>query len=133
MAACIPHKCLQYYVILDLSFCLSVDGKYLSLVNDVTVKTAPRESMGQLGSTLKHLVAVMSGNYNLDSPFFFTKIDIADGFWSLVVSHLQAWNFFYVLHATDGRKVFLVDTELVVPKSLQMGWFKSPPFLCEGS
>ena len=77
-------------------------AKNLSLVNDVTVKTAPQESMGQLGSTLKLLVTVMADNCNLDFPFLFTKIDIADGFWRLLVSHLQVRNFCYVLPATDG-------------------------------
>ena len=89
--------------------------------------------MGQLGSTLKRLVTVMANNYNLDSPFLFTKIDIADGFWRLVVSHLQAWNFCYVLPIANGLQVSLGETELMVPTALQMGWCKSPPFFCEGS
>ena len=88
--------------------------------------------MYQIGSTLKCLVAVMADNYNLDFPFLFTKLDIADGFWSLVVSHLQAWNFCYVLPDTDGLKVSLGETELVVPTELQRGWCKSPPLLCAG-
>ena len=96
-------------------------AKNLSLVNYVTVKIAPQESMGQLGSTLKLLVAVMADNCNLDFPFLFTKLDIADGFWSIVVSHLQAWNFCYVLPATDGWQVSLGEMELVVPTALQMG------------
>ena len=58
--------------------------------------------MGQLGSTIKCLVAVMSDNYNIGFPFIFSKLDIADGFWHLVVSHLQVWNFYYVLPASDG-------------------------------
>ena len=79
------------------------------------VKTAPQESMGQLGSTTKSLVAVMVDNYNMEFPFLFTKLDIADGFWHLVVSHIQACNFCYVLPDTDGRRVSLGNTELVVP------------------
>ena len=126
--ACIPHKSRQYSVILDLSFRLRVHGKYLSSVNNATVKTAPQESMGQLVSTLKHLVAVMADKYNLDFPFLFSKLDIAGGFWILVVSHLQAWDFCYVLPTTDGRQVSLGETELVVPTALKMGWCESPPF-----
>ena len=61
-AACITHKSRQYCVILDLSFCLHVNGKYLSSVNDITVKKAPQKSMGQLGSTLKLIVALMADN-----------------------------------------------------------------------
>ena len=63
--------------------------------------------MGKLGSTLKCLVAFMTDNYNIYFPFLFTKINIADIFWRLVFSHLQAWNFCYVLPATYGRQVSL--------------------------
>ena len=71
------------------------------------VKTAPQGSTGHLGSTLKRLVTVILNNYSLEFPFLFTKLDIADGFWRLMVSHLQAWNFCYVLPATDGPQVSL--------------------------
>ena len=84
--------------------------------------------MRQLGSTLKRLVAVMADNYNLEFTFLFTKLDIADGFWHLMVSHLQSRNFCYVLPTTDGH-----NTELVVPTALQMVWCESPPFFCAGS
>ena len=87
-AACIPHKSRHYRVILDISFRICINGKYLSLVNDTTVKTAPQQSMVKLVSTLKLLVVVMEDNYNLDFPFIFSNLDIADRFWQLVVSHL---------------------------------------------
>ena len=58
--------------------------------------------MGQLGSTMKRLVAVITDNYNMYFPFLFTKLDISDGFWCLVVSHIQAWNLCYVLPVTGG-------------------------------
>ena len=106
--ACIPHKSRQYCVIIDLSFHLHLNGKYLSSVNGVMVKTAPQESMGKLGSTLKRLVAVMAENYNLDFPFLFANLDIADGFWRLVVSYLQAWNFCYILYRL-GQHVWSVE------------------------
>ena len=86
------------------------------------VKTAPQDPMGQLGSALKRLVSVMVDNYNIDFPFIFTKLDIADGFWRLVVSHIQAWNFCNGLPATDGRQVSLGEIELVVPTALQVRW-----------
>ena len=121
-ASCIPQKIHQYRVILDLSFRILLNSKYLSLVNYSMVKIAPQDSMGQLGSTRKRLVAVMAYNYNLEFPFLFTNIDISDRFWCLVVSHIQVWNLCYVLPATDGRQVSLGETELVVPTALQMGW-----------
>ena len=63
--------------------------------------------MGQLGSTMKRLVAVMTDNYNMEYPFIFTNINIAERFWRLVVSHLQAWNLFYVIPATDDWQASL--------------------------
>ena len=62
LASSIPHKSRQYCLILDISFLLPINGKYLSLVNGATVKTDPQESMGKLGSTLKRLVAFMAEN-----------------------------------------------------------------------
>ena len=79
-SACILHKSRQYCVIFDISLRLHVNGKYLLLVNNATVKTVPQESMGQLGSTLKRLTAVMVDNYNMDSYFLFSKLNITDGF-----------------------------------------------------
>ena len=63
----------------------------------------------------------------------FSKLDIKDGFWHMVVSEEDAWNFCYVLPPADGKQPNLDDIELVVPKSLQMGWCKLPPFFCTAS
>ena len=82
------------------------------------VKTAPQGSTGHLGSTLKRLVTFMAYSYNLETPFLFTNIGITVGFWRLMVSHLQAWNFCYVLPGTDDRQFSLGKTELVVPTAL---------------
>ena len=75
----------------------------------------------------------MADNCDLEFPFLFTKLEIDDGFWRLVVSHLQAWNFYCAPSAADGRPVSLGKSELFVPTALKMGWCKSPPFLCAGS
>ena len=63
--------------------------------------------MGQLWSTLKRLVALIVDNYDLESFSLFTKLDIANGFWHLVVSHLYVWNFWYVLLVGNCRPVSL--------------------------
>ena len=86
--------------------------------------------MGQLGSTLKRLFVIMADNYDMDFPFLFTKIYIANSFWYLVVSHIQAWNLCYVPPLTDGRTVSIGEAELVVTIELQMGWCKPTPFSC---
>ena len=66
--------------------------------------------MGQLGSTLKRLIAVMLDNYNPDSHFISTKLNISDDFWRLLISHLQSWKFNYVLPDTDVWQVSLGET-----------------------
>ena len=75
----------------------------------------------------------MADNYYLDFPFIFSKLNIAGGFWRLVVLHLQAWDFYYVRPGSDVWTVYLGETEFVAPTALQMGWWKSPPFFCSVS
>ena len=52
------------------------------------VELATQEAMSHLGSTLKHLVAVMADNYNLDPPFLFYELEISDGFGRLAILHI---------------------------------------------
>ena len=132
-AACIPHKSRKFRVILDLSFRLRYRDTYINSVNDTTTPQAPPEAMGQLGSCFRRLVATMAHNCDHEHPFYFSKLDIKDGFWRMVVANDQAWNFTYVLPSADGRDVDLPETELVVPDALQMGWCESPPFFCSAS
>ena len=132
-AACIPHKSRKFRVILDLSFRLRFEKTFINSVNDNTRQQAPSEAMGQLGSCFKRLVATMADHCNHANPFYFSKLDVKDGFWRMVVAEDQAWNFAYVLPAEDGALVSLEDTELVIPDALQMGWCESPPFFCTAS
>ena len=52
----------------------------------------------------------MEDNYDLDLPFIFTNLDTANGFWNLVVSHLQEWSFYYVPPEAYGRPVALGES-----------------------
>ena len=89
--------------------------------------------MGQLGSCLQHIIVHMAKNCSPNSPFYFSKFDVKDGFWRMVVAPEDAWNFAYVLLPADSKQQLLEETELVVPEALQMGWCKSPPFFCATS
>ena len=60
------------------------------------------------------------------SQFFFSKIDLNDGYWRIVVNEADTWNFAYVLLPLKPGD----DIELVIPDALQMGWSESPPFFC---
>ena len=131
--AMIPHKTRQFRAILDLSFNLSHNGKFLPSVNEMTNKKAYAQSMNQLGQTIKRIIATMAKHHNPNKPFMFTKLDIKDGFWRMAVSDDDAWNFCYVLPSTSKEITNLDDITIVVPNSLQMGWCESPPFFCSGT
>ena len=129
--AMIPHKSRQYRAILDLSFQLRLKGEKMPSVNSGTTKLAPQKSMAELGNVLTRIIHTMAQNFDPSHPFAFSKQDIKDGFWRLVVSKEDAWNFCYVLPAPKGTP--LDDLEIVVPHSLQMGWSESPPLFCAAS
>ena len=128
----IPHKSRAFRCILDLSFLLKVLGQHYKSVNETTNKQAPQESMAQLGSALKRIIAQVADNQHAKRPVLFAKLDIKDGFWRLVVSDDDAWNFCYCLPNEDPN-AHLDETKIVVPNSLQMGWCESPPFFCAAS
>ncbi len=131
--AMVPHKSKLFRVILDLTFQLKKeDGSLWPSVNSATTKHAEQNSMGQLGSVVRRLIALMADHYDPSKPFAFSKLDIKDGFWRLAVSDSDAWNFCYVL-PKDGGYSELDDTEIVVPNCLQMGWTESPPYFCTAS
>ena len=132
-AACIPHKSRQFRVILDLSFRLKYENTFVNAVNNTTRQQAPAEAMGPLGSCFRRLVATMADNYDQETPFYFAKLDVKDGFWRMVVAEDDAWNFAYVLPSTNPSQTDIMETELVVPAALQMGWCESPPFFCTAS
>ena len=95
-------------------------------VNDVTNKQTKAESMAQLENVPQRIVELMVDNYNKKHQFFFTNLDIKDGFWRLAVNNHDAWNFCFILAPLKGKSID--ETEIIVPNCLQMGWCKSPPF-----
>ena len=127
--AMIPHKSRNYRCILDLSFQLKLDRQLQTSVNNNTTCKAPQKSMAQLGTVLKRIIYAMANNHNKNCPFVFSKCDIKDGFWRMVVSLMDAWNFAYTLPSSTKLKQ-LDDIEIVVPHALQMGWSESPPYFC---
>ena len=53
--------------------------------------------MAQLGSNLKQIIYQMWTNFDPSQPFMYSKVDIKDGFWRLMVSSENAWHSCYVL------------------------------------
>ena len=130
--AMIPHKSRKFRCILDLSFALrNADNNHKS-VNETTTKFAKEESMKELGSALKRIIAAVADGQRQNKKFVFSKLDIKDGFWRMIVSDEDAWNFCYSIPNLDPT-ADLDDTQIVVPNSLQMGWCESPPFFCAAS
>ena len=88
--------------------------------------------MNELGSALKRIIAAVANGQINNKKFLFSKLDIKDGFWPMVVSAEDAWNFCYII-PNDDPNASIDDTCIVVPNALQMGWCESPPFFCAAS
>lgn len=127
--AMIPHKSRAYRGILDLSFALRHQHQPPLSVNEGTFKMAPQKSMSELGYVTRRIVATMAAHYDKNTPFYFAKIDIKDGFWRLCVNKNDAWNFCYTI-PNESEDTPIEETWLVVPDALQMGWTESPPYFC---
>jgi hypothetical protein len=93
-------------------------------VNDTTTLSAPSIPVKEIGKVLPRLLQYMH-----DTPrgvhILFTKLDISDGFWQLVVRNEDAFNFAYVLPQPSQEPV-----RLVILAAVQMGWVESPGYFC---
>lgn len=124
----IPHKSRKYRTILDLSFSLQLkDGGRVPSVNEASIKSAPKGSIDQIGHSLSRIIHAMAAAPP-DAKVFMAKWDIKDGFWRMDCAEGEEWNFAYVL-----PELGKMNTKLVVPQSLQMGWIESPPYFCTAS
>ena len=123
--AMVPHKNRKFLSILYLSFSLRVFGMEIPSVNEATHTTAPQHSMHNLGSVLPQIIAVVVAVPAHEGGMVFSKLDIKDSFWRMIVEHSQYLNFAYVLPDVPGARICLV-----IPSSLQMGWTESLSFFC---
>jgi hypothetical protein len=58
----------------------------------------------------------------------FAKVDLADGYWRMIVEESSRWNFAYVLPGPPGA-----PARLVIPSALQMDWNESPAYFCSAT
>lgn len=123
--AMVPHKSRTYRAILDLSFSLKILGMTLPSVNENTVITSQQHIMSQLGSVLPRLIHSVARAPVEDGNIVFSKLDIKDGYWRMIVEAGKHINFAYVLPDVIGERI-----RLVTPSALQMGWMESPSFFC---
>ena len=125
--AAIPHKTRQFRMILNLAYNLVINKQKLKSVNDTTDKTlAPQHSMYELGNVIPRIIWAMARAPDTGVPILFSKIDLKDGYWRMVVNEDDAWNFAYVLPTLNNTD----EIQLVIPNALQMGWSESPAFFC---
>ena len=127
--AAIPHKSRLFRMILDLAFHLKIDGLELTSINNETVLLSDHKSMVQLGQALPRLIWHLATAPEDKGPLLFTKLDLKDGYWRMVVQKGMEYNFAYVLPKITPDE----PTRIVVPRSLQMGWTESPGYFCMAS
>lgn len=100
-------------------------GYNLRSVNESTAVLAPQHSMAQLGSVLPRIIEAIARAPLDRGHILFSKIDIKDGYWRMMVEKGQEKIFVYVLPGQPGK-----PTRIVVRYALQMGWTESPAFFC---
>jgi hypothetical protein len=115
-------------IILDLSFPVyqEVNGVVTATqasVNGTTALQAPLKPVKEIGKVFPQLL-----HYMRDTPaglhILFSKLDISDGFWPLIVQ-ADCFNFAYVCPQAKGE-----PCQIVVPAAVQMGWMESPSLFC---
>ena len=97
-----------------------------------TTPTSNHKSMAQFGSALKRIIATVADGQRKDKKILFSKLDIKNGFWRMVVNAADAWNFCYVISNADAD-ASIEETQILIPNSLQIGWYESPSFFCTAS
>ena len=128
--AAIPHKSRGYRMILDLSHGVSIGTTKYASVNECTSEeVAPNHAMAELGRVLPRLIYAVATAPEQKGPILFSKLDIKDGYWRMVVTPDDEWNFAYVLPKLQPNE----PTQLVVPSCLQMGWCRSASYFCAAS
>jgi hypothetical protein len=92
--------------------------------NDTTTRLSPIEPIKELGKVLPWLLDFMATTPEGETAQF-SKIDLSDGFWQMIVNKQDCWNFCYVMPDPPGSPI-----RLVVPHALQMRWAESPGYFC---
>jgi hypothetical protein len=94
-------------------------------VNDTTQPATDQAAVKRLGNTMSAALL-----FQLECPchweVLWSKIDLSDGFWRMIVRAGQEYNFVYEMpkHPSHPGDWF------VVPSALQMGWTNSPAYFC---
>ena len=93
-------------------------------VNSTTTKLSPVPPLMAIGHVFQRVLAFMLA-VPAHELIYWSKIDLSDGFWRMIVGDQDSWNFAYVLPQPPGSPIILVR-----PHALQMGWAESPGYFC---
>jgi hypothetical protein len=107
--AVVPQVRRQGQIILDLSFPVyqKINGVVTitqESMNESTVLKAPSEAVKEIGKVFLHLLQYMC-NTPEGLHILFSKLDISDRFWCLVVHEADSYNFAYVLLQQEGEPI----------------------------
>jgi len=97
---------------------------FVAAAIDTTEIKAPTIPVKEIGKVLHRLLHFMKMT-RAGKWILFSKLDISDGFWRLVVRKEDSFNFAFVLPQLPGQ-----PTRIVVPSAVQMGWVESPSYFC---
>jgi hypothetical protein len=93
-------------------------------VNDTTKRLAPDVPVKELGNVLPRLLDFMA-TVPAEEHIHFSKLDLADRYWRMIVTREERCNFAYVMPSKPGEELMIVARS-----ALQMGWNGSPAFFC---
>jgi hypothetical protein len=121
LVAVVPQAGQRGQIILDVSFPVQVNnpGKprnnavLQEAVNMTTEQLAPKAAVREISKALQALFDFMASTPS-NKAILFSKIDLSDGFWPMLVDRDQRWNFCYVMPDPPGSRV-----RIVVPSALQ--------------
>jgi hypothetical protein len=77
-------------------------------VNDTTVRQAPDIPVKELGNVLPRIFAFMA-NVPAGEHIHFSKLELADGYWRMIVKREARWNFAYVMPGDPGEETMIVN------------------------
>ncbi len=93
-------------------------------MNDTMVRIVPEETVKELWHVLLRLLQFMQEGPG-GEHILFSKIDLTNGYWRLIIEKESRWHFTYALPGPPGSLLWLVILSL-----LQMGWNKSLAYFC---
>lgn len=96
-------------MILDLSHSVQINGEQIPSVNEVTDKTiSPAHSMMELRNVLPCMIYAVTMAHKSKGPVLFSKLDIKDGYWWMVVPVARGWVQF-CLHTSKSKPTGTYD------------------------